>query len=111
MHVTDMLDETGLRPVRRGTPIGDFDRDAFVVYGQVDVPLRLVVSDVGATTGVEIWVGNAFVTAFKPGTRHPDSAVKAAHEVLAAALKPLIEAGVDAHPHAVSFNPEDDNDY
>ena len=60
----------------------------------VEVPLSIVVRDIGATTAAEVWVGDVLVSAFRTYTRHPDVALRFGHEVRARALRPLLEGAV-----------------
>lgn len=57
----------------------------------VDVPLSIVVRDIGGTTAAEVWAGPALVTAFRTHTGHTDRALEFAHDVLATALRDLVD--------------------
>lgn len=72
----------------------------------VPADIRLVVRDLFGTTEADVLVGQTVVTTFNCGTRHVDSAMREAQEVLADALRPLVEAAARARGRRVGLTYE-----
>ena len=64
------------------------------LYTTADV--RYVIHDRFGTTDAEVFVGQTLVATFNCGTRHINTAREVTDEVLADALRPLVEAAARA---------------